>query len=148
MDEVSDLIPFIQEFIQFVLGRKPEWKTYMYIKEKKSVITSYSIHYTKLYEEQITSVQQVSTSSADAIEEISKLIEEINEVSSAIAAAIQEQSAATEEIARNANEASKGTSEVSGNIISVRITSYNVCYTKLLRSALLPYASSQNPSRP
>ncbi len=68
---------------------------------------------------QIVSVQQISQQSADAIQAICTVIEEMDRISSAISAAIQEQSAATQEISRNATEASKGTQEVSSNISSV-----------------------------
>lgn len=68
---------------------------------------------------QIAAVQQTSQHSADAISEICKVIEEVDQISGIISAAIQEQTAATQEISRNAVQASQGTQEVSSNIISV-----------------------------
>jgi methyl-accepting chemotaxis protein len=68
---------------------------------------------------QIGSIQKTSQQSAEAIEAICRIIQEMDQISSGISAAVQQQSTATTEIAHNATEASKGTSEVSRNISSV-----------------------------
>jgi methyl-accepting chemotaxis protein len=68
---------------------------------------------------QIASMQQVTTSTVDAIRNIGKIIGEINDVTTAIAAAVEEQGAATREIARSIQHAAGGTSEVSSNIVGV-----------------------------
>lgn len=67
----------------------------------------------------IAEVQFISKSSAEAINAICRVIEEINEISGTISAAIQEQTAATQEISRNVSEAYVGTSQVTENISSV-----------------------------
>ena len=67
----------------------------------------------------ISEIQVVSQRSAEAIKRISTVISEVSEVSSAIASAVHEQGAATEEIARNVVEAATGTREVSSNISGV-----------------------------
>lgn len=67
----------------------------------------------------IAEVQLISESSAEAINAICRVIEEINEISGTISAAIQEQTAATQEISRNVSEAYVGTSQVTENISSV-----------------------------
>lgn len=68
---------------------------------------------------QIAEVQEISRNSAEAIQSICDIIEEMNNIASSISAAIQEQTAATQEISRNVSEAYSGTSEVSRNIVSV-----------------------------
>jgi methyl-accepting chemotaxis protein len=69
--------------------------------------------------QQISSMQNVTTSAVTAIRNISATIGEINNVTTAIAAAVEEQGAATREIARNIQHAAGGTSEVSSNIVGV-----------------------------
>ena len=68
---------------------------------------------------QITEIQTQTVSSVSAVEDIAKAIETLNEISSAISAATEEQSSATMEISRNIQEAAQGTSEVSENIQKV-----------------------------
>lgn len=69
---------------------------------------------------QIQLMQGTSQEAIKAIQEISNTINEIGDTSSAIAAAIEEQAATTKEIARNVQEASTGTAEVSQNIVGVQ----------------------------
>lgn len=69
--------------------------------------------------EQVNGIQTVSQSAVTAIQEISAIIERINNITSAVAAAVEEQSAATQEIARNTERASAGTREVSSSIARV-----------------------------
>ncbi len=64
----------------------------------------------------VDEMQQSTTSSVAAVETIARTIDEVNEVASAIAAAVEQQGAATREIARNMQQASTSTLEVSSNI--------------------------------
>lgn len=68
---------------------------------------------------QISNIQTISQSSAQAIETICRIIREIDEISTAISASIQEQTSATQEITRNVTEAYTGTTEVDKNILTV-----------------------------
>ncbi len=68
---------------------------------------------------QIAEVQNATGSSTRAMSEISDTIRSINEVATAIAGAVEEQNAATQEIARNIQQASDGTSDVTVNIAGV-----------------------------
>lgn len=68
---------------------------------------------------QILHIQQISQTSAAAIDTICRIIREMDEISGTISAAIQEQTSATQEISRNVSEAYTGTSEVTQNIGSV-----------------------------
>jgi len=65
---------------------------------------------------QIASIQGATSDAVNAIREISKTIESINEIASAVASAVEEQRAATQEIATNVQQAAAGTGEVSSNI--------------------------------
>lgn len=68
---------------------------------------------------QIRAIQDATTSSAEAIQDITATVNRVNEISGAIAAAVEEQGAATQEISRNVQEAAQATTEVSSNIVSV-----------------------------
>ena len=65
---------------------------------------------------QINNIQTETTGSADAIEQVAQKIAEINEFTSGIASAIEEQAAATNEIARNVQSTAEKTQEVSNNV--------------------------------
>ena len=52
----------------------------------------------------------------EAIETISRVIDQINNISGTIAAAVEEQSATTNEMTRNVSEAATGAGEISANI--------------------------------
>ncbi|MBT5187479.1 MAG: methyl-accepting chemotaxis protein [Kordiimonadaceae bacterium] len=67
----------------------------------------------------VTEVQNQTGKSVNAVNDIAKIIDSLDEISTAIAAATEEQSSATVEISRNIQEASKGTAEVTQNIIKV-----------------------------
>lgn len=67
----------------------------------------------------IETIQDDTKGSVDAIEEISTIIRQVNDYMNTIASAVEEQSATTNEMARNVNEASKGSMEIAGNIVSV-----------------------------
>ena len=55
----------------------------------------------------------------DAIEKVSRVIDDLAQTASSIAASMSEQTAATHEISRNVQEASTGTNEVTQNITGV-----------------------------
>ncbi|MBI9090303.1 MAG: methyl-accepting chemotaxis protein [Desulfobacterium sp.] len=65
---------------------------------------------------QIEGVQQSTTQSLNEINEISTVINGVNDIVGTIAAAVEEQSSATEEISSNINQASQGIQEVNENI--------------------------------
>jgi methyl-accepting chemotaxis protein len=66
--------------------------------------------------QQIEGVQQTATDSIKEINEISGVINSVNEIVATIASAVTEQSAATEEIAKNIEQASQGLQEVNENV--------------------------------
>ena len=68
---------------------------------------------------QIEEMQNSTGSAVKAIEEITRIIEEINTISHTIVSAVEEQSATVNEIAKNVGESAKGLSEVSSNIQGV-----------------------------
>jgi methyl-accepting chemotaxis protein len=67
----------------------------------------------------IAGVQSDTETAVKSIQEISSVIQKINEIATTIAGAVEEQNAATGEISRNVGEAARGTAEVSANIASV-----------------------------
>lgn len=67
----------------------------------------------------IEAIQLDTKSSVEAIEEISMVINEINDISNTIASAVEEQTATTNEMARNVSEAAKGSGEIAENISGV-----------------------------
>ncbi len=67
----------------------------------------------------IETIQEDAKGSVDAIEEISTIIKQVNDYMNTIASAVEEQTVTTNEMARNVVEASKGSSEIAGNIVSV-----------------------------
>ncbi len=72
---------------------------------------------------QIHQMQAATSNAVDAISSIQKTIDEINTVSIAINAAIEEQTATTAEISRNTQEASIGTEMVSREIVEITASS-------------------------
>ena len=79
-------------------------------------LANQTAHATEQIQQQITTMQEITSAAVGAVSEISRSIEHICESSTAIAAAMEEQSAATSEIARNVNEAATGTAEVSRSV--------------------------------
>lgn len=69
--------------------------------------------------QKIEAIQTDTKGAITAIDQIGKIIGQINDISNTIASAVEEQSATTNEIARNANEAAKGSTEISKNILNV-----------------------------
>ena len=69
---------------------------------------------------QINELQDATTRAVDANREISEAIARVNDVSTTIASAVEEQSAATGEIARNIEEAANGTADITAGITKVQ----------------------------
>ncbi len=69
---------------------------------------------------QITSIQNETRETVDAIHSISTTIDSIHEVATAIASAVEEQGAATAEITKSVQQAANGTDQVTSNIVQVR----------------------------
>ncbi|MGQ9369796.1 methyl-accepting chemotaxis protein [Azospirillum sp. ST 5-10] len=65
---------------------------------------------------QVAAIQEATGGVVKAIGEIGSVITSVNDISTSIAAAIEEQGAATAEISRNVQQAAQGTHEVSGTI--------------------------------
>ena len=69
--------------------------------------------------QKIEAIQNDTKGAVTAIDQIGKIINQINDIQNTIASAVEEQTATTNEIARNAAEAAKGSNEISKNIINV-----------------------------
>ncbi len=72
--------------------------------------------------QQIGAIQAATGQSVAAIQRIAQTITSVNEIATTIASAVEQQGAATTEIARNVQQASVGTKEVSSNIAGVNRT--------------------------
>ncbi|MFN3461545.1 MAG: methyl-accepting chemotaxis protein, partial [Oceanibaculum sp.] len=68
---------------------------------------------------QIGNIQSVTRVSVDAVQEISRTIEEMSSITGTIATAIEEQSAATQEISNNIQQTAEAVREVSKRIVDV-----------------------------
>ncbi|WP_319529711.1 methyl-accepting chemotaxis protein [uncultured Cohaesibacter sp.] len=68
---------------------------------------------------QIAEVQNATNQSTASMEDVSHVIQHLNEISTAIAAAMEEQNAAINEISGNIHQAAKGTELVNENIYAV-----------------------------
>ncbi len=68
---------------------------------------------------QVSAIQMVSNDTVEAINDINKVIDDMNNIAASVSAAVEEQSAATAEISRNIEEAAQGTKEVNRNILDV-----------------------------
>jgi methyl-accepting chemotaxis protein len=75
---------------------------------------------TDVITQQITEVQASTGEAVTSIDEIAKMIADVNSATSSVAAAIEEQQAATSEISGNVSYAADGTKHVSENILDVR----------------------------
>jgi len=67
----------------------------------------------------IVAIQGDSKGTADAIQKIGCIIDQINEMQTTIASAVEEQTAATNQIARNAAEAARGSGEIKRGVAEV-----------------------------
>lgn len=93
---------------------------------------------------QIAGVQGTTKSTVEEINQISTIINSVNEIVATISAAVGEQSAATEEIANNIAQASQGLGEVNENVsqssavagtITQDIAGVNIASTEISRSS-------------
>jgi methyl-accepting chemotaxis protein len=75
--------------------------------------------------QKIEAIQNDTKGAVVAIDQIGKIINQINDIQNTIASAVEEQTATTNEIARNASEAAKGSNEISKNITSVSTAAKN-----------------------
>jgi methyl-accepting chemotaxis protein len=69
--------------------------------------------------QKIEAIRSDTKESVDAIAQIGKIINQINDISNTIASAVEEQTATTNEMTRNISEAAKGSSEIAQNITGV-----------------------------
>jgi methyl-accepting chemotaxis protein len=69
--------------------------------------------------QKIEAIQGDTKGAVEAIAEIGKIINQINDIQNTIASAVEEQTATTGEISRNVSEAAKGSSEIAQNITGV-----------------------------
>ncbi|HWS32920.1 MAG TPA: methyl-accepting chemotaxis protein [Actinoplanes sp.] len=74
---------------------------------------------TEKISEQIAAIQADTGQAVTAIDEISRIIEQISDFQTTIASAVEEQSATTAEMNRGVTEAANGVSDIAGNIASV-----------------------------
>jgi methyl-accepting chemotaxis protein len=69
--------------------------------------------------QKIELIQHDTRGAVEAIDQISRIIDQVNDISGTIASAVEEQTATTNEISRNVSEAAKGSSEIARNITGV-----------------------------
>jgi len=74
----------------------------------------------------IDDVQKTTSGTVDDIEEITSVINNINEIVSTISAAVGEQSQATQEIATNINQAAEGLGEVNHNVSQISVVASTI----------------------
>ena len=67
----------------------------------------------------IEAIQTDTKGAVGAIEQIGKIINQINDIQNTIASAVEEQTATTGEISRNVTEAARGSSEIAQNVTGV-----------------------------
>jgi methyl-accepting chemotaxis protein len=67
----------------------------------------------------IEAIQSDSKGAVEAIAQIGRIINQINDIQNTIACAVEEQTATTGEISRNVSEAARGSSEIAQNITGV-----------------------------
>jgi methyl-accepting chemotaxis protein len=67
----------------------------------------------------IEAIQTDTKGAVEAIGQIGKVINQINDIQNTIASAVEEQTATTGEISRNVSEAAKGSSEIARNVTGV-----------------------------
>lgn len=67
----------------------------------------------------IEAIQTDTRGAVESIQQIGKVIAQINDISNTIASAVEEQTATANEMSRNVSEAAKGTTEIAQNITAV-----------------------------
>jgi PAS domain S-box-containing protein len=75
--------------------------------------------------QKIAAIQTDTSGAVSAIQQISLVINQINDISNTIASAVEEQTATTNEISRSVAEAAKGSGEIARNITSVAAAAQN-----------------------
>lgn len=90
----------------------PAGKGFSVVASEVKELANQTAQATEEITKQIEAMQVATQSSVGSIDNIGKVITELNESSTAIAAAMEEQSATTKNIAQNVEEASTGTNEV------------------------------------
>ena len=75
--------------------------------------------------QKIETIQNETRGAVGAIQQIGKIIGQINDFQNTIASAVEEQAATTNEIARNASEAARGSLQISENIATVSVAARN-----------------------
>ncbi|MET0283820.1 MAG: methyl-accepting chemotaxis protein [Polyangiales bacterium] len=75
--------------------------------------------------QKIETIQNDTRGAVGAIQQIGKIIGQINDFQNTIASAVEEQAATTNEIARNASEAARGSLQIQGNIGAVSVAARN-----------------------
>jgi methyl-accepting chemotaxis protein len=75
--------------------------------------------------QKIEAIQNDTRGSVGAIQQIGKIIGQINDFQNTIASAVEQQAATTNEIARNASEAARGSLQISENIGAVSVAARN-----------------------
>ena len=73
----------------------------------------------------IDAIQADTRGAVDSIQQIGKVIAQINDISNTIASAVEEQTATANEMSRNVGEAAKGTAEIAQNITAVAQAAQN-----------------------
>jgi methyl-accepting chemotaxis protein len=73
----------------------------------------------------IETIQGDTKGAVEAIAQIGKIINQINDIQNTIASAVEEQTATTGEISRNVAEAAKGSSDIAKNITGVAQAAYS-----------------------
>lgn len=97
-------------------------KGFAVVAQEVKSLASQTASATSDIEAQIADIQTTSRSTADGIQDIIKVIEDINHMSTAISGAVEEQSAATQEVSQNVSEiltASSQTRSSSANVESL-----------------------------
>lgn len=73
----------------------------------------------------IDAIQTDTRGAVESIQQIGKVIGQINDISNTIASAVEEQTATATEMSRNVSEAAKGTAEIAQNITAVAQAAQN-----------------------
>ena len=73
----------------------------------------------------IEAIQADTRGAIDSIQQIGKVITQINDISNTIASAVEEQTATANEIGRNVSEAANGAAEIAQNITAVALAAQN-----------------------
>jgi len=94
----------------------------------------------------IEAIQSATRSAVTAIDDIRKIINEINDIQHTIASAVEEQTATTNEMSRNVTEAARGSTEIAQNMsglaIAVQQTSKWVVSTKTASDDIVGMAAA------